>query len=50
VHRLRVCDKTDLGMCPQSLALESTLAENPGVGWKRYVDTTRATGQGTSPK
>ena len=44
---LHASEKTDPGMLPQSQALESTSADNPGVGTKRGVDTGRATGRAT---
>jgi len=44
---LHASEKTDPGMLPQSQALESTPADNPGVGTKRGVDTGRATDRTT---
>jgi len=43
--RLCVYERTDLGMCAQFLALESTLAESPCVKTMLCVDTSRATGR-----
>ena len=44
---LYASEKTDSGMLPQSRTLESTSADNPGVGTKRGVDDRRATGRET---
>jgi len=44
---LHASEKTDSGMLPQSRTLESTPADNPGVGTKRGVDNRRATGRTT---
>ena len=42
---LHASERTDPGMLPQSQALESTPADNPGVGTKRGVDNRRVTGR-----
>ena len=42
---LHASERTDPGMLPQSQALESTAAANPGAGTKRVVDDRRVTGR-----